>query len=286
MTETNLKEGVYNVTLSKDKIYKELSNDDYHKDKAIGSSGLKAFKEIPALYEWQYLLGNKSSGTSTMELGSAMHSFLLEPGLFCKEYRVSTLNNRRGNAWKDFVAECEADNKKPILQQDYEALKNMRESLFKNSLCAKILDAYGEYECSFFHKDEATGLMTKSRPDKISQGIMIDLKTTEVSLGASSYSRTAYNLDRQLQAYHHKNVVEKVSGETIDAVWHIVVSTKPPHLSRIFNVPMDWLEMGKDQVEMLLRGIAECEENKHYPGYNEDEPVDLILPMWAGTEIN
>ncbi len=267
-------------------IYKELSNDDYHKDKAIGSSGIKAFKEIPALYEWEYLKGNKKERTPAMELGSAMHSFLLEPGLYHKEYKVSTLTNRRGNAWQDFVAECEAEQKKPILQKDFEALENMRTSLFKNTLCAKVLNAPGEYECSFFHKDEATGLRTKSRPDKLSQGILIDLKTTEVSLGASAYSRTAYNLSRQLQAYHHKNVVEKVTGETIDAVWHIVVSLKKPHLSRIFNVPMDWLEMGKNQVEMLLGEIAKCEENKHYPGYDEDTPVDLILPAWAGNEIN
>ena len=269
-------------------IYKgdELSNDEYHKDKAIGSSGLKTFKEVPALYEWEHLLGNKKDRTPEMDLGSAMHSFLLEPGLYYKEYKVSTLPNRRGNVWKEFVAECEAENKKPILPKDFKALENMRASLFKNLFIAKLLNAPGEYECSFFHKDEATGLMTKSRPDKLSQGILIDLKTTEVSLGASTYSRAAYNLDRQLQAYHHKNVVEKVTGETIEAVWHIVVSTKPPHLSRVFNVPIDWMDLGRDQVEMLLRKIAECEENKHYPAYDEDTPVDLILPVWAGTEIN
>lgn len=267
-------------------IYKDLSNDDYHKDKAIGSSGLKTFKEAPHLYEYEYLLGNKTKPTDEAELGIAMHSFLLEPGLFYKDYQVSILLNRRGNAWKDFVAECELNNKKPMLPKTFEILQEMRGSLYKNPLCKKVLESSGEYECSFFHKDEATGLMTKSRPDKLSNNIMIDLKTTGLSLGVTSYSKAAYGLDRQIQAFHHKNVVEQVTGESIDAVWHVVVSTKAPYLTRIFNIPMEWLELGRDQVDMLLNRIAECKEKGHYPGYEEDTPTDLILPVWAGTEIN
>lgn len=62
-------------------IYYGMANEDYHADKAIGSTSVKAVSVSPA-----NLYFNPFKGSKSAHLGSAIHSALLEPDVFKRDY--------------------------------------------------------------------------------------------------------------------------------------------------------------------------------------------------------
>jgi exodeoxyribonuclease VIII len=78
--EGNLKEG----------IYFGMPNDVYHSLNALSSTEVKTFVGSPTEYAQQYVFGKEVTRTSsqrkTLETGSLIHLYTLEPARFAKEY--------------------------------------------------------------------------------------------------------------------------------------------------------------------------------------------------------
>ena len=220
---------VIKSSITENKIFHshELTNEEYHSDEAIGSSGLKSFKECPAIYYDSYLSNNREScdESRAMRIGSFAHIKLLEPDRFKKEYAISPefaivnkgkknealkpMNGNHGD-WTTFKDECTQTGKSPILFSDYAQISAMAEVIRKDPLASRML-MNGVEEMSFFAKDPETGLMMKSRPDYLVKlpdyGVcLIDYKTTAISMTTSKQSNHAFGLGRQIQAAHHKTV--------------------------------------------------------------------------------
>lgn len=285
---------------------KELSNDDYHADPAIGSSGLKSFKECPAIYYDKYIAPDKepTEESKAMRVGSFAHIRLLEPDLFKKEYAVSpefalvnkgkknetlkTMNRNHGD-WGAFEDECTAIGKKPILYSEYAEITAMANVIRKHPLASRML-MNGQEEMSFFTKDDETGLMIKSRPDYLVKlldyGVcLIDYKTTSISMSTTKQSNHSFGLGRHIQAAHHKTVAELATGGQIDNVVYITQMVKRPYLLRFFRMPVHSLQRGMDERRIYLNGIAECISNNEWPEYSS-EIEDYIEPGYLDHEFN
>ena len=287
-------------------IYDNLTNEAYHADLAIGSSGLKAFGECPAIYWHQYLnLDTTSKDQSKYTaIGSHAHVALLEPDLFAENYIVAPefaiVNKGKSNEekkpmnkvhgdWKSFEAEAIKSNKEPLLHTEYLQACAMAATI-KNHALANAMLTGGKAEVSFFAKDESTGLMMKSRPDYLVkvQGIgivLVDYKTTAISLGTTKQSSHAFNLGRHIQAAHHKAVTELATGGQIDEVCYITQMQEAPHLVRIFRMPAEAIQIGNELRRQYLDGIAECHAKGIWPDYPH-EIEDLIMPKWMDYDFN
>ena len=62
-------------------IYKEISNEEYHKGPGLSASGLKRLARSPDLYKNMPYKGSKA-----MELGTATHCAVFEPERFEAEF--------------------------------------------------------------------------------------------------------------------------------------------------------------------------------------------------------
>lgn len=295
----------------KEGIYPDLSNEDYHKDTAVGSSGLRKFMKNPALYYSEYvdLRGREErKETKNQSLGTHAHVSLLEPEKFENDYLVSPkeaivnkgkkkgkkkeeikpMNKNHGD-WDVFVDECKKKNKKPILWKDYEDAFFMTAQIMNDVLAKACLEGKGRNECSFFFKDKNTGIMRKVRPDRVVdlQGfkgyryVIVDYKTTGLDIDDVAQSNYAYgDSERFIQAGYHAGGVEQSCDIKIDTVIYITQMQKWPHLIQCYEMEREDINLG---IKLTDRALA---------GYTDDKGIyrkgmvecmkDNVWPSYTG----
>lgn len=291
-------------------FYPDLSNDAYHADPAISSSGLKLFAEMPLLYKIQYLDKIKIRESSKyMEKGSRMHTALLEPDEYHKRYAVAPdyvldikknemvkLNRLRGD-WKSFKEKAEAERKEPLLAEDRDEDFEMVYAIKNNSFAAKIIEIPGQVEGSFFGICPDTGLPVRARPDKLvelpgSDGFegglyIIDLKTSAQDLSDAAQVKAAMGDDmRHIQASLHTMVVEQVLNTKVKGVLHMVCQTKIPFFCRFLQLQPSQLEQGDEERKALLIKMAECFEKDTWPGYPSGIQYYIDTPGFLANRLH
>lgn len=283
----------------------ELSNEAYHADPAIGSSAIKTFKDwCPAMYYARYVAPEPIpyEGSSAQRFGSHAHIKLLEPEKFNETYVVSPefaeLKSGENKGQLVPMNESHADykafvkknpGKEAILYSTFKAVEGMAAQIASHPLASRMLVG-GVEEMSFFAKDEETGLMLKARPDYLVKlddygVVLVDYKTTALSLGTKKQSNHAFDLGRQIQAAHHKRVAEMATGGQINEVVYITQMQQPPYLIRIFRMPEEAIAIGNDMCRTYLDGIKYCYDTGEWPGY-PPEIEDYIVPMWLSNDFN
>ena len=90
-------------------IRDDMTNEEYHAHHAVSSSDAKAVL-LSSVWHWK----NAVQKTSAMQLGTAVHDMALEGG----QNTVRGPETRRGNAWKDAVAE--AGDKVVLPEKEYD----------------------------------------------------------------------------------------------------------------------------------------------------------------------
>lgn len=275
-------------------FYPNLSNEDYHADSALGSTGLKLFaNECPASFYYEYLNPDfpKREFTKSMERGIAAHIVLLEPEKFDEAYLIApeSVSNKVVKGWKDFSKKCEEGGKKPLLHKEYEHLQWMS-MMIKNHELANAMLTNGKAEMSFFCKDTESNLMCKARPDYLVSlkgygTVLVDYKTTAVGMDTTTQSKHAFNLFRHLQAAHHKLTVEQTMDSQISEVVYITQKPTPPFNVRIFRMTEEDLDLGATIRRNALNGIAECVKSQVWPDYPH-EIEDYIRPAWVDWNFN
>ena len=288
----------------------QLSNEEYHADPAIGSSGLKEFMKIPAKYHYRYLdpVGreeNKEKQSKALTLGSYAHVSLLEPEKFEAEYKVSPetavvyrdkknekevpMNKKHGD-WIKFEKEVEAKGKTPLLWSEFEKCVRMTAMIKRNEL-ANAAFSNGKAEYSFFAKCPTTGVMLKARPDYLSKlsnygTVLIDYKTTGISLDSHKQNNNAFELDRDLQGAFHKYVTGlATNGSKIEGVIYVTQEQDPPFLIRNFRMSEEDLKDAHDRMIVKLQEVAECQKSGIWPDY-EQIIEDYTKPNWVNYRDN
>lgn len=284
----------------------QLTNEAYHADPAIGSSGLKKFSECPAIYQDAYIAEDRApfKETGALRIGSFAHVRLLEPDRFLNEYAIApemaVVNKGKKNEetkpmtrvhgdWKAFEEKALNEGRSALLFSEFRQAEAMALKIANDPLASRMLVG-GHEEMSFFAKDPETGLMLKARPDYLVKlndfgTVLVDYKTTGVSLGNKKQSDLAFNLGRHIQASHHKRVTELATNSTINEVVYITQMQERPYLVRVFRMLPEGIAIGDDMCREYLRGIADCQATDNWPGYPA-EIEDYTLPRWMEYEYN
>lgn len=143
-------------------LYFGISNDDYHADPALSSSGIKILLRSPEEYHYHYIAKtDPDPDTVATKFGTAYHTFVLEPEAF--SYQI--LPNQKGTTKEGCLADTE-------LAQ----IIAMKKRLFSNPRHAVLFQG-GYPEVSVFWQDEETGVMCRVRFDYWKPGFITDLKT-------------------------------------------------------------------------------------------------------------
>lgn len=276
-------------------FYPDLSNSDYHGSQGVSSTQLKTLlKRTPA-----HLLHGMSSeheSTAAMNLGTAVHTLVLEPEKFDSEIMVAPKVEKRTNAGKaEWAAfEAQSNGKTIITAEQYEKASAMADSVRSHPI-ARILidDAITESSIFWWYKstdaDDDTWFkeLAKVRPDGLckSHPVIFDVKTT-TDASFSEFARTIEKFGYDTSAAFYKEGVNQCE-ELLELTGRIaytkfvfiVVESEDPFLCALYEMSEEWLDLGRAKFRRAMHTLKRAREND-FPGYPEEVRI-IEPPTWA-----
>lgn len=223
-----------------------MTNSEYRKSEGISASDIKQILSEPYLFK----LGIKPEFTpaqqAKMNLGSAIHSLVIEPQNFERDFLVLPSFNLRSAKDREEKERLCSGEKRIILTPDtYEHAKKVANSLLETNAGKLFQNGVGEISL----KKKIDGVVIKCRPDFFmkKQGLIIDLKTTGKG-GASpdAFAKTIANLQYYIQA----SVYLEVSGAS--QFVFVVIETEPPYQIGIYDLDKTSLDFGISEMKRAI----------------------------------
>lgn len=171
-------------------VYYDLSAEDYHKDPALSSSGLKLLLKNPYKYWISSPLNPKrvALDTVTLKNSRAFHTMLLEPHKFHEEFAI-----------KESCKTTKLEGH--VGRGDYDDMVKAAQTIRDDKLISNLISG-GKAEVSIFWRDEQTGIMCRVRFDYLRSRIGFDYKTTtDVSMEKLGYAIAEYGYDVSAAMY-------------------------------------------------------------------------------------
>jgi hypothetical protein len=251
-------------------IYSGISNADYHRDPALGSTSLKTLAtRTPAHYQHDK---THPKFSDAFTLGTAAHSLILEGDT--SSVVVVEADNWMGKYAKGAKVEALAAGKQPLLSGEWAQVKGMRDSVMAHEVAGPLFAGHKAEQSVFWREG---GLMLKCRPDAWRFDALIDLKTT-VNADPNEFGKTAHNFGYHQSAAHYIDGVKAATDEELP--FHFVLVEKTaPYLVSVVELDIEAVNIGRQLNDRAKRIYRECVETNTWPGYPN---ADLIsLPMWA-----
>lgn len=269
---------------------------NYQAAEGLNKSSIDKLLKAPAEYHELTMLPQPEP-TPAMRLGTALHSFVLQPERFQDDVCILTrpATTKEGKAQKK---EAEDKGQVCVSVEDYEKIFRMRGHMLAHprirpllphvdcELAKGLQSLAGDSEVSLYWEEEFAGCSTqcKARVDRIAilpggDVIGLDVKTTSGGLDPDSLAKTiaTYHYHRQAAWYVHGMAR---LGLAVSAFVFVFTSTQAPYLC----VPV----MVDSRAEML--GLAECKlaaeayatglQTEEWPSYS-DTIEEIDLPEWA-----
>lgn len=251
-------------------VYGGVSNADYHRDPALGSTSLKTLAtKTPAHYQHDKA-NPKFSDAFT--LGTAAHSLILEGDT--SGIVVVEADNWLTKDAKAAKAGALAEDKQPLLTKEMAQVWDMHDAVMNHPAAWKLFNGHQAEQSVFWEED---GLMLKCRPDAWKPGVLVDLKTTR-DANPNEFGKTAHEFGYHQSAAHYIDGVKAATGEELP--FHFVLVEKTaPYLVSVVELDVEAVNIGRQLNDRAKRIYRECVESGTWPGY---PAADLIsLPMWA-----
>ena len=288
--------------------YSDMPLEAYHSrgicgSYAVSSSNLRTcWAKSPAHMYSQWCENPKAevrSPTTALLRGAVAHHLILGEDAFNSRYvaQPETYRDKTtavGKPWNNNAHVCRAWNEKQeaagrtvVKVSMLDAVVAMSASLaLQPAVVGGLLKGY--VETSGFVKDKETGLWLKVRPDVIPtlQGDFADLKTTtDVTTPAIQYTIRSYGYQQQ-GALISEVVHQLDAGMPFEGFLLIFVETAPPYCARTVPLTIEDLERGRRMNRAMLRDIASCITNGHWPAPGEDDVRELPISSDERSRID
>lgn len=269
--------------------YEDIDNEIYHQNiHALNMSTLKHMDTSPAhCFE---ALTNADVGaktpqqTANLDLGSAIHTAILEPDLFVDAYHVHPKGNKNSNDYKVAAGELRMAGWTLLSQKDIDTCNRITEKIQRTPSAARdLIRAASATEVSYVIEGPF-GIPCKVRPDlEVEEaGIIVDLKSTR--------SAKRYEFERQMEGlgYHLSvpwymdNLERHAPGKWTQHMF-LCVEKEPPYEFAIFTVKPDALALAQREVDRLYSDFAKCLLEGSWPGYPR-EVQSVGVPQYAHTK--
>jgi exodeoxyribonuclease VIII len=270
-------------------IYADIPNATYHAGPGISKSGLDLVARSPLHYWNRYLNPDREpvEPTPAMQLGTAIHTAVLEPDRFADEYAIAPKVDRRTkdgkSTWEAFQTECLIQKRTPISADDYAVCAAISRQLHHHPAAAVLFKA-GIAEQSVFWNDPDTGVLCKCRPDWLLTGAMVDVKSTR-DASRDAFARSVVNYDYHVQAAWYLDGIAQATGEALGAFIFAAYETDAPYAVAFYHADADMIALGRQEYRRRLRIYADALAANRWPGYPA-ELSPLSLPTWVLKAAN
>ena len=264
-------------------IYRDISNEDYHRGPGLSASGLKLLRKTP-----EHFKKTEREETKAMIIGTATHCAVLEPERFETEYARNIEGDGRTKEVREARAALAAAGKTVLDAEDFDDVRGMAEAVLNHPTAGRLFER-GFAEMSIFWNysvivdDTEETILCKCRPDYIQplgQGrhLIVDLKTTK-DAGGHAFGSDAWKLGYHIQAAHYMRGMAAEGLAPIGFVF-VAVESKKPWCVSVYESTQEFLAPGYEETNRLYELYARCVKYDEWPGYPE-EIQKLYPPRWA-----
>lgn len=258
----------------------DMPSDEYHRYPAISKSGLDLIERSPAHFRYR----EPSETTRPMEIGTAIHTAILEPDRFSHDYLLlRDVTDRRASEYRQAIKVHDSAN--VLTGDEADKVSGMQESVYANTSARALLESEGYNELSAFATDPETGLLLKCRFDLLTHGgIGVDLKKTQ-DVRPEKFSRSVYDYRYHVQDAFYSYVFALASGGVqLQAFKILAVEERMPHISQVYQLDSEAKAEGNRAFRRNLETYAKCFESGDWHGYNIESEL-LSLPTWIMSQI-
>jgi hypothetical protein len=266
-----------------------MQANQYHSHPAVGHSGLVRVMRSPAHYR-EYVT-NPPEPTPAMQLGTALHTALLEPDRFAEAFVVAPKFDRRTKEGKTAAEAWEAENagKTPLTADQMTAIEQMVASIRAHTGAARLL-SNGLAEMSGFWVDQETGIECKCRPDFLAVEkdrpeqvtAIVDVKSCS-DASADGFARAIATLGYDVQTAFYQDGLKALTGRAIP-FYFIAVEKDAPYAVACYKASDEVIEIGRAKYRATLQLLKWCRDNDQWPGYQPNGEIEEInLPRWAAN---
>lgn len=241
-------------------IIEHMPNSLYHASEGISKSGLDLIARSPA--HWRY--APRREETRAMQIGTAIHTAILEPERFASEYMLlRDVDDRRASAYKEAVKVHGSE--RVLTGPEADKVAGMQESVWLNHDAATLLrETRTRRELSIFTTDPITGVKVKCRFDALLGVSAIDLKKTQ-DVRADVFMRSVWNYRYHVQAAFYADVFEWETGESLEDFQFLAIEEEAPNASKLYRLPHDMIAYGRKLYRADLNTYAACLESGNWP---------------------
>jgi PDDEXK-like domain of unknown function (DUF3799) len=260
----------------------DLSNEDYHSRRCPGLSKSDLDKISRSVLHYLHSKTEEHKQTDAMLLGSLVHDSILSPEVLPNYVIEQKFDKRTKQGKVDAEAfELENKNKTIITQEQFDIAANMKAAFDLNPICCKLIEDSIK-EKAMFWTDPETKLLCKCKPDiRREDGIIIDLKTCE-DASDTEFAKSVINYKYHKQAAYYLSGATAATGIEYKHFIFICIEKKPPYGIAIYNLPEEYISVGREKYKFDLCKFKEITDKNSYQGY----PMviqDLRLPNYVFT---
>lgn len=262
--------------------------EQYQSWDAVNVSKLKPFRRTPFHARWEM---DHPRESEAMDVGSALHTAILEPGKFAERFLIAPLYDARKKEGREIAAQCEAEaagrtvirRKASPGEVGGDDIEGMASTVRQFKAPSKLLDLPGQCEVSALWKDETTGLMCKCRFDKLvtRPPVILEIKTCRDASNWAFGGQCA-KLGYAAQASYYRWAHKVLTGVEATHVF-LAIENKGPWAPKCWTLDDASLQTGALAFRAWLNQYAECVKSGTWPGYHDSVEV-LSLPVWANRE--
>lgn len=266
-------------------IIKDLTNEAYRAMEGLSASDIKALLANP----YKFKKGIKKASSTVQNLGSAIHSLILEPKNFERDFIVGDFDKRTKEG-KAKAYEAELSGKILLKSSEYENAVEVAESFKKSEFYQEhFIRDFGEVESSYFMRiypfnDDGKGIMTKCRPDyfNLSKNIIIDLKTTSNENGANAneFLKAVANYGYYIQAQWYLNITDA------KRFLFVALETTEPYCFGVYELDHSFLDLAKEKIGKALSIYNNLSfyDKEYKSDFIDSEAQLLTAPAWLFYE--
>ena len=240
-----------------------VTQDNYYDDTIYITNSMlsKLSEKSPA--HFRHWLHNKPEPTAAMKIGSAIHSAVLTPEWFMRDYVIAPDVDRRTKAGKETFRKFEEVNlKKIITHKEDGMIKDIVHTINQDKFVKKLFSG-GKPEQIVCFEDEQTGLKCKSMIDYLkNDGTIIDLKTTQDAGPSFVHSVNRYKYHKQAAFY-----LDAVKAERFIIV---AIEKVKPYALNVFELSKETIQEGRLLYRDELNIMAQCMEKDYWPSYGHE----------------
>lgn len=261
-------------------VIKDMPNDVYHAHDSISKSGLDLILRSPAHYKFREYM----EPSRAMEIGTAIHTALLEPDRFAKEYvLLKDVKDRRTSEYKQAVSVHGSE--RVLVAGEADNVAGMQAAVFAHPVASSWLALPGHAELSMFAKDPETGVVVRIRPDYLTEyGSIVDIKKTQ-DARQDAFSKSISTYRYHVQAAFYMDVYQWVTGERAESFRFIAIEEKMPHACMVYKLDDLSIAEGRRLYRQALNTYADCLASGEWKSYDCDSEEIISLPDWEIRRI-